>query len=150
FLLGAISDDGETYYVAAGSTLYAIDIDSMSATTIPLSAATQTFDFAVGPDGFLYGGVGGGLGALVRINPVSGAVDSIAIDGLTATGSYGGAWFTADGHLVIYHNSGVLYQIDLNAPGGPTVIGSETGPSSSLNDAAACAARGPSADLRMT
>ncbi|MEE8525837.1 MAG: hypothetical protein V3T72_18025, partial [Thermoanaerobaculia bacterium] len=86
------------------------------------------------------------------LDPVTGVRTDVAVEGCmpfgpdcAATGlpsgtAYGGAWFDSTGRLFLYRNSGAIYEIDLDGggPGVPRVVRTQTGPSSSRNDGAAC------------
>jgi uncharacterized repeat protein (TIGR01451 family) len=158
FDAGDVSPDGTTMYInTVNRPLYVLDL-----TLVPgLPAVTQVnitgaagfvFDWAASPiDGLLYGGDSTDS-QLAILDPVTGVRTDVAVEGCTpftadcaATGlpadtAYGGAWFDNTGTLFLYRNTGAIYEIDLDGggPGVPRVVRTQTGPSSTRNDGAAC------------
>jgi hypothetical protein len=82
----------------------------------------------------LYGGDSSD-GQLAILDPATGVRTDFNVAGLPASVAFGGSWFNAAGELFIYRNNGEIYEIDL---AGPTVVGTQSGPSSGFNDGAAC------------
>jgi hypothetical protein len=158
FLAGDVSTDGSTLYMnsyPSGSNMYVADLDTLTITNVPLiGGPLNVADWAYNPlDGMLYGAVGRGPTAITgapvyMLNPNTGVISLVGFPpGLPLANSgdgqyYGGAWFAADGTLVLYRNSDEIYEIDL---AGPTVKAAFPGAagSSQFNDAAACAAINP-------
>jgi uncharacterized repeat protein (TIGR01451 family) len=143
FDAGDVSPDGSTMYITTNNQpLYRLDLTSVpnlpAVTSVSVSGATGfVFDWAVSPaDGRLYGG-DSSQGQLAILDPATGARSDVSVSGLPSGAGYGGAWFGDSGHLFLYQNDGHLYEIDL---AGPTVVDTQTGPSATRNDGAACAA----------
>jgi uncharacterized repeat protein (TIGR01451 family) len=141
FDAGDVSPDGSTMYITSNNQpLYRLDLTSLptlpAVTSVAVTGATGfVFDWAVSPaDGLLYGG-DSSQGQLAILNPATGVRTDVNVAGLPSGAGYGGAWFDADNTLLLYQNSGVLYEIDLS---GPTVVNTQTGPGASRNDGAAC------------
>ncbi len=131
---GTFGPDGTYYVKRTGSNtfLHAIDIDTLTATSIPLSGAIEISDmafvgstlYAVGDNGRLY-----------RIDASTGAVTPIG----TAPGGSPpilGAQFGAPNGLFGSANNGSgFYQIDLTTGARTLISGS---PSANVNDGANC------------
>jgi uncharacterized repeat protein (TIGR01451 family) len=143
FDAGDVSVDGSTMFITTvGQALYKVSLTALP--TLPpvqvvniTGAAGNVFDWAASPiDGMLYGG-DSTQGQLAILDPVTGIRTDVVLAGLPAGTSFGGAWFDSNGHLYLYRNNGQIYEIDVT---GPTILSVQTGPSSTRNDGAACAA----------
>jgi hypothetical protein len=151
--------NGDIMYVSNGAqgTLYIIDLSTANYefTTVGItpSAAGITPDFAFW-GGYLWGG-DRQQGELARIDPADGTRTDYIVSGAgLPTGiAIGGAWVNDAGELKLYRNCGSLasgtcdgtsqgeiFKIDLSggAPYSSALVA--TGPASSSNDAASCAA----------
>lgn len=137
YISGAFGTAGNILYVkdntAAGTTMYAVNVTTLTATPISLSAAINIADWAwVG--GLLYGVTNGGQ--LVSVNPSSGAVTSIGPPNGLPAGFFGAMYGAPNGLYGSGNNppSG-FYKFDL-ATGAATLIGGA--PGSSSNDGSNC------------
>jgi hypothetical protein len=141
YIAGDVSPDGSTFYLYANKArvLWKVDLATFKASSIKLSAPMSVADFAVSPtDGNLYGV--GTDGKLLRVNPQTGQVTAGSVAGLKA-GTYGAAWFTAQGDLLVYENgtsrtSGTLVWLTDPAT-APSVLSTNAGPYTKGNDGAA-------------
>jgi hypothetical protein len=147
---GDLSDDGSKLYLNAyNQDLYTV-VDLPSFTAAVPKAITgdkgAVQDWAYNPaDGRLYGGDNYD-GQLARLDPVSGqrkdfaVAPALGLPGLKAGSAFGGAWFEATGRLLLYQNSGMVFEIDLDDPAAPApkIVAVQAAPTSSRNDAAAC------------
>ena len=164
FDAGDVSTDGNTlfvYWIGSSTILYEVDLTGLptlplppvstrTVTGLPSSPAPDVRDWAFREqDGNLYGGnwKSGNLAMLDLGTAGQAAWNEIQLkdtggsNTFLPTGvAYGGAWANAAGGLFIYQNDGEIYTIDMDDPDGPTILGMQTGPGSSRNDAAACAA----------
>jgi Repeat of unknown function (DUF6923) len=141
---GDVSPDGNAMYITAnGQDLYRLDLTKVptlpAVTKVAVTGdAGAVHDWAVHPTGSaLYGG-DSAQGQVAKIDPKTGKRTDSSVAGLPKGTAYGGAWFDAGGHLFLYQNSGTIYEIDL---AGPSVVGTQKGPASDRNDAAACIAK---------
>ncbi len=137
FDAGDVSTDGRWMYVTAtNKPLYKVDLQSpqLVTTSVPITGAKGlVFDWAFSPaDGNLYGG-DSTHGHLAVLNPKDGKRTDHAI-GLPVGIAYGGAWFDG-GRLFLYRNNGEIYEIDLTTL---SIVGFQSGPGSTRNDAASC------------
>jgi uncharacterized repeat protein (TIGR01451 family) len=126
---GEIGPDG-TYYVATGATLYRIDTETRTATSVTLSQTLTGVDLAW-HNGLLYM-AGTNSGPLYAINPTTGAVTATGSTGIA--GGFGGMFGASNG-VFGSNNSGGFYQFDL-ATGRGTLISDL--PGSGNNDGAKC------------
>lgn len=134
---GAFGTAGNILYVkdnnAAGTTLYAINVTTLSATPITLSAAINIADWAwVG--GLLYGVTNGGQ--LVSVNPSTGAVTNIGVPNGLPAGFFGAMYGAPNGLYGSGNNppSG-FYKFDLTTGAATLISGA---PGSSSNDGSNC------------
>lgn len=130
---GDFSPAGVYYVIGAGNgaenRLYAIDVNTRTATLVTMSASIQPSDIAW-VNGLLY--AVDGTGQLYSINPTSGAVTPIG----SPAGSIAlGAMFGAPNGLFGSANGGGFYQIDLLTGARTLISGS---PSATVNDGAHC------------
>lgn len=137
YISGAFGTAGNILYVkdnvAAGTTMYAINVTTLTATPITLSSAINIADWAwVG--GLLYGVTNGGQ--LVSVNPSTGAVTNIGSPNGLPTGFFGAIYGAPNGLYGSGNNppSG-FYKFDL-ATGAATLISGA--PGSSSNDGSNC------------
>ncbi|MEE8525839.1 MAG: hypothetical protein V3T72_18035 [Thermoanaerobaculia bacterium] len=158
FDAGDVSPDGTTMYInTVNRPLYVLDLTSVpslpAVTEVTITGSSGfVFDWAASPiDGLLYGGDSTDS-QLAILDPVTGVRGDVAVEGCMplapdcqATGlppgtAYGGAWFNAAGTLFLFRNTGAIYEIDLagGGPGIPRVVRTQSGPSSTRNDGAAC------------
>ncbi|WP_159586049.1 DUF7507 domain-containing protein, partial [Chelativorans xinjiangense] len=139
---GEIGPDG-TYYVATSTTLYRVNLETMSATSVALSQSVGTLDMAW-HNGLLYTAVDGT--GLFAINPANGNVTAIGLTGVA--GNFGGMFGATNG-VFGSNNSGGFYRFDLTT-GAATLISDLQG--SGSNDGAKCVttAVGFPADLSIT
>ncbi|WP_408952307.1 DUF6923 family protein [Lysobacter sp. Hz 25] len=151
YISGAFGTAANILYVkdnvAAGTTMYAINVATLTATPVTLSAAINIADWAwVG--GLLYGVTNGGQ--LVSVNPATGAVTSIGPPNGLPAGFFGAIYGAPNGLFGSGNNppSG-FYQFDL-ATGAATLISGA--PGSSSNDGSNCATANITfgADLALT
>jgi hypothetical protein len=141
YIAGDVSPDGSTFYLYANKArvLWKVDLTTFKASSIKLSSVISVADFAVSPiDGNLYGV--GKDGKLLQVDPQTGQVTAGSVAGLKA-GTYGAAWFTAQGDLLVYENgtaktSGTLVWITDPAT-APSVLSTKAGPYTKGNDGAA-------------
>ncbi len=138
---GDIDQNGKYYLTRAGGSneLYVVNIATKTATLVTLSASTPNLgDMSYNPkDGFLYGVSGNsGVGeTLYQINPISGAVTSVPLSGLTTSGNWETSYFDVAGTFYAYGNEGAFYQIDLTT-GAATLL--STAPTTNRSDGASC------------
>ncbi|MGQ3191721.1 DUF7507 domain-containing protein [Neoaquamicrobium sediminum] len=125
---GEIGPDG-TYYVANSTTLYRINLETMSATSVGLSQSVATLDMAW-HNGLLYTAVDGA--GLFAINPINGGVTAIGSTGVA--GNFGGMFGATNG-VFGSNNAGGFYRFNLTTGRG-TLISDLQG--SSSNDGAKC------------
>lgn len=137
YISGAFGTAGNILYVkdnvAAGTTMYAVNVTTLTATPITLSSAINIADWAwVG--GLLYGVTNGGQ--LVSVNPSTGAVTNIGSPNGLPTGFFGAIYGAPNGLYGSGNNppSG-FYKFDL-ATGAATLISGA--PGSSSNDGSNC------------
>ncbi len=156
FLAGDITPDGTKMYFASVAhirdegtvELYTVPLPVGSgATTVrdvwddgtPASSGDRTqnvADWAVGPNGVLYGA--DREGHLAELNPADGHRIDRQI-GLPGGKGFGAAWFNASGILFLYLNSGSIFEIE-DVAGSPSIINSYSVSSSKRNDGASCVA----------
>ncbi|MEM7357436.1 MAG: hypothetical protein AAF657_41870, partial [Acidobacteriota bacterium] len=139
---GDISPDGSTWYIGmdGDGTLYQVALPALTVTTVTITGDNgDVLDIAAHPtNGLLYGADNTDGGQLAVIDPVTGVRTDFDVPGLPTGNAFGGAWFDAAGQFFAYRNNGVIYEIDIS---GPTIVSVQTGgPSSTLNDGAACIA----------
>jgi len=117
FYAGDVTPDGSTMYITYGShnTLYILDLDAIDSdpltpvSSIPKGTNAFVADWAVAPfDGMLYGG--SNTGAIWKLDPGTGIMTMVTGSGALGltTGAYGGAWFSPEGRMFLYNNSGVV------------------------------------------
>ncbi|MBX9401988.1 DUF11 domain-containing protein [Lysobacter sp. BMK333-48F3] len=137
YITGAFGTAGNILYVksnvAAGTTLYAINVTTLTATPISLSAAINIADWAwVG--GLLYGVTNGGQ--LVSVNPSTGAVTNIGPPNGLPAGFFGAMYGAPNGLYGSGNNPpNGFYKFDL-ATGAATLISGA--PGSQSNDGSNC------------
>ncbi|MGO1002115.1 beta strand repeat-containing protein [Lysobacter sp. CA196] len=137
YISGAFGTAGNILYVkdnvAAGTTMYAINVTTLTATPIALSSAINIADWAwVG--GLLYGVTNSGQ--LLSVNPTSGAVTNIGLPNGLPVGFFG-AMYGAPNGLYGSGNSppSGFYKFDL-VTGTATLISGA--PGSTSNDGSNC------------
>ncbi|WP_408950764.1 beta strand repeat-containing protein [Lysobacter sp. Hz 25] len=137
YISGAFGTAGNVLYVksnlAAGTTMYAINVTTMTATPVSLSAAIDIADWAW-VNGLLYGVTL--TGQLVSVNPSTGAVANIGASNSLPDGYFGAMYGAPNGLYGSGNNppSG-FYKFDL-ATGTATLISGA--PGSSANDGSNC------------
>jgi hypothetical protein len=131
YSLGGFNDSG-VLWTASPSTLYAIDVDTMSATSVALSAGVLA-DFAA-IDGTLYS-QGGTVFAplLARVDPATGVVATVALPGMINATSF----FTVAGHLYISQGTTIAEVLGYDTA-TPTLLTVATGLPSVPRDGASC------------
>ncbi|WP_237054050.1 DUF6923 family protein [Marilutibacter chinensis] len=129
-VIGEFGPDG-TYYTGNGTTLYRIDITTMTATAVPLSQTINGQDLAW-HDGQLYIAAPD-AGLLYAIDPANGNVTPIG--STTVAGAFGGMFGATNG-VFGSNNNGGFYRFDLTT-GQATLISDL--PGSGSNDGAKCA-----------
>ena len=139
---GEIGPDG-TYYVATSTTLYRVNLATMTATPVPLSQSVGTLDMGW-HNGLLYTAVDGA--GLFAINPANGNVTAVGPTGVA--GNFGGMFGATNG-VFGSNNSGGFYQFNVTT-GAATLISNLQG--SGSNDGAKCVTTplGFPADLTIT
>ncbi|MFC1520018.1 LruC domain-containing protein [Pseudomonadota bacterium] len=112
---------------------------------VPGSKANATYnvtDFAFHPsNGFLYAVTNGSTGNLLKIDPTTGAAETLATVITKNSGSFtfGAQFFDPDGNLYLSNNGdGNVYKVNVESD-NPTAELFSYGPSSSSNDGARCA-----------
>ncbi|MGB0847294.1 MAG: DUF6923 family protein, partial [Thiolinea sp.] len=140
-------DDSGTLYMKGGSDdqLHVINVAARTGTSVTLSRAFKTSDWAWNPtDGLLYA-IESNDGLLYTIDPVSGLVTLVSA---TSGAGFGATFFDSANNLYGIHNStGDLYRIDIYT-GERFVVATGLSPASG-NDGASC--RGDFAiDLQLT
>ncbi|WP_408952121.1 DUF6923 family protein [Lysobacter sp. Hz 25] len=147
---GGTTPSGGILYVREGtlnSTLYAINLSTLTATAITLSQPIQSADFAVS-GGLIYAvAAGTNTGQLYSINPTTGQV--VAIGTPQNTTLFFGSMFGGSTGVYGSANTGGFYKIDV-ATGGQTLISGS--PGAFNNDGAHCPAAAISfgSDLAIT
>ena len=149
FNAGEIDNLGN-YYVKVNtdnSQIYRINLNTMTATTINLSASINISDLAFRTSNGLLYAVNNDNGRLLSINPANGVVTGIG----AAPGAivFGAMFASSTGEMYGADNAGFFYQF--NVTNGQRVLISDA-PSSSANDGAHCvtAPISFSADLAVT
>lgn len=135
FNSGEIDNLGN-YYVKANtdnSQLYKIDLNTMTATLINLTASVNLPDIAFRTTNLLLYGVNSTNGQLVSINPSSGLVTAIGIT--PGAVNFGAMFGSSTGEMYGVDNAGGFYQFNLTT--GQRVLISNA-PASSANDGAHC------------
>lgn len=149
---GSVVGDGTLYVKNAGTTLHAIDLETLASTSVGLSEDPNVADF-VEIDGQLWGAYGG-RADLARIDPVDGTVTLVPITGgYPADSNVGAAWTFANGDIGLsVFGTGRIFRVQVTDPNGTpsaSVVASYDGPSGSgANDATSCA--GDPADLALS
>src|SRR5690606_11734396 len=128
-VVGEFGPDG-TYYTATGTTLFRVDIGSMTATPVPLSRGVNGQDLAW-HNGRLYL-ASPNAGPLFEIDPANGNVVSLGSTGVS--GSFGGMFGASNG-VFGSNNDGGFYRFDLST--GQATLVSDL-PGSGNNDGAKC------------
>lgn len=147
---------GDTYYVMSymTQTLYSVNLDTLQATAIPLSAKWSPSDFTeIG--GYLWGILDE---TMSRLNPTTGQVDNFPIKGLLGGlvyGAGGGVFTFGNGNFgVSSSDNGVVSQIAIgNATSANptfTLLSQISGPTSQKNDGTACVPNPSYVDLSIT
>lgn len=129
-------DSAGNYYIkenSNGSTLYKINVSSMTATPIALNRAINIADLAYNnTTGLLYS-INSTDGNLISINPNNGTVT--VIGGGTGSTAFGALFSSSTGELYGSLNTGGFYQF--NITNGARVLISSS-PASNANDGAHC------------
>lgn len=152
---GAIYNSGEidnlgNYYVKINTNnnqLYRINLTTLTATLVTLSASNTLPDIAYSvTTGLLYG-VNSVNGQLVSINPTTGAVTPIGIT--PGAVNFGAMFASSTGEMYGVDNAGGFYQFNLTTGQRVLISGA---PASSANDGAHCVTTpiAFSADLAVT
>lgn len=129
---------------AGTSTMYLVNPDTVTATTLTLSRVVPNVSDIVFKNGFVWGVYGEGR-QMFRINPTTGAVDAYSLAALNLPANpYGAQWVYGNGNIGISNNvTGRVYQISIANPAAATptfaVVSSIAGPGSSNNDGTAYA-----------
>ncbi|MBX9400232.1 DUF11 domain-containing protein [Lysobacter sp. BMK333-48F3] len=137
YITGAFGTAGSILYVkdntAAGTAMYAINVTTLTATPVALSAAINIADWAwVG--GLLYGVTNGGQ--LVSVNPATGAVTNIGAPNGLPAGFFGAIYGAPNGLYGSGNNPpNGFYKFDL-ITGAATLISGA--PGSQANDGSNC------------
>ncbi|MEJ7632507.1 MAG: Ig-like domain-containing protein, partial [Rubrobacteraceae bacterium] len=142
YIAGDVSPNGSTYYLYANKSgvLRKVNLKTFRASSVKLSSKMAVADFEVSlTDGNLYGVAQDGR--LLRIDPQTGRVTASSVAGLEP-GSYGAAWFTAAGDLIVYENgtsstSGTMVWIGRPTTTEPIVVSKQAAASTFGNDGAA-------------
>jgi uncharacterized repeat protein (TIGR01451 family) len=141
---GAFDDSGNFYIglsTDATHVIYRVDLTTLAATQVPISAALGASDFTYS-GGFFWAVPDGAGQAIQRIDRTTGAVATFPATFLPAASAYGAAWTYGNGHIGFSNNdSGRVYQIAIGNPSGtPTfsLVSTVSGPASSNNDGTAC------------
>ena len=153
---GALADAYFVRPVNSGTTMYRVDIASLTATPVTLTQAITTNDVTAAY-GYLWGVQADKT--VVRIDPGSGTVLKIPAtavftsDDASQSSGYGAAWTYGNGNIAVSNNhTGYITQFSVINPSSaaPTIVKVSTiiGPPTSQNDAATT----PSspADLELT
>ncbi len=152
---GDVSPDGSVMYfnLNGAGALHTLALPGLALIqTVTLPDSGRVADWAAHPtNGLLYGGDDTD-GELAIVDPAINARTDVVVMGcpmLTATctanslptgSGFGGAWFNAAGDLMLYENSGLIFQITGVATANPTIISTFSAPDSGgFYDAAACA-----------
>ncbi|WP_300619956.1 hypothetical protein [Dokdonella sp.] len=141
---GAFDDSGNFYIGMSTDTthvIYRVDLVTLAATQISISAALGVSDFTYS-GGFFWAVPDGAGQAIRRIDPATGTVTTFPVAFLPAASAYGAAWSYGNGHIGFSNNdTGRVYQIAIGNPAGTptfTLISSVSGPANSSNDGTAC------------
>jgi DNA-binding beta-propeller fold protein YncE len=159
FDAGDCTADGQAMLVNIGGVrtkFYRIDLDAMTSSQVTIRRATRNanwvglvHDWAYNPaDGKFYGG-DSSEGHLASLELVWSAAEGKWIgfrqdrnlvnfslpSGGGQLGAYGGAWFDADGNLVLHRNDGSIYEIDIATR---ELVDTSSSRSSGFNDGASC------------
>ena len=145
--IGAFDPAGRFYVTNSSSTtLNIVDVATLTATTILLTAAPIAGDLTFGPGGFLWGatGVAAPAQSIVRVNVATGVVDFFpAPAAMAVTGGFGSAFTYGNGNIGLVQNTpGLLFQVAIANPASAsptfTVVSSQTAPDSTAADGASC------------
>ena len=170
FNAGDVSPDGMLMYLNQNGAgpIYTLNLPALTlADSETISGGTgRVADWTAHPtDGMLYGGDDGD-GELAILDPTDGTRMDVAVAGCavisatcdsaalpTGTG-FGGVWFDAAGTLFLYLNDdgtgqGKIFEIS-DPTGSPQIVSTQTGPTSTFNDGAACVQDIIGAAKRMT
>lgn len=132
---GDIDNLGNYYVKGNKTTIYKINLVTLSATAITLSSNVQSADLAFNPvDGFIYS-VLTNSNDLVKINTTNGTVTTISTVSPNLGLTFGALFGTANGKIFGSSNNGGFYQFN-TATGVPTFISAS--PGSDNNDGAHC------------
>jgi len=134
-VLGDFDHSGNLYVATDNTTIYKIDISTVTATVINLSASIAGANDLVYINGHLYGTNGT---TLYDITISDGNVDSKPLGLESAT--YGAGWATVDNRLYFSQNSnGIIYQVTNYDTNTPTYTAALQGDSNLIgNDGASC------------
>lgn len=131
YSLGAFDPEG-TLWTASPSLLYSIDVDTMTATSVPLTQQLLS-DFAY-IDGALYAQTGSPIGPdLARVDPATGTVTVIDVPGMTL----GTSVLTVDGHLYVSQGTSIAEVLGYDTA-TPSLVTVATGLGSTPRDGASC------------
>lgn len=132
---GEVDNLGNYYVRSSGpnNTLYRIDVNTLTATLITLSATINVADLAFNISNNLLYTVHTGTGQLMSINPTTGTVTGIGIS--PGAISFGALFGSSTGEIYGSDNAGGFYQFNLST--GQRVKISDS-PASNSNDGAHC------------
>ncbi|MGW8482599.1 DUF7507 domain-containing protein, partial [Microbacterium sp. NPDC055903] len=141
-----LGDDEGTYFlrVSASTSLWAIDVDGLSATEITLQSPVENVSDIVYRDGYIWGYDGRSLATrfMYRIDPSNGAVSRFDLSSLALnTQPYGGQWLYGNGNFGLTGNgNGTVYQLAVEGADTASpvfsVVSTNTGIPTTNNDAA--------------
>ncbi|MBN9187338.1 MAG: DUF11 domain-containing protein, partial [Microbacterium sp.] len=129
----------------ATNRMYAVNVTTLTATTVALSATPQLISDIVYKDGYVWGF--SDTDRVYRIDPATGQVSSWAT-GFGLNLAFGAQWVYGNGNIGLSANAtGRVYQVRIDGSATPnptfTLVASSTGPASANNDGAAI----PGADV---
>lgn len=136
-------DDADVYYVRsveALGTVFVIDVEAGTSTTLDLSQNVPNVSDIVYVDGFLFGLINDNAW---RIDAASGAVSPLAMGLGFGAATFGAQWTYGNGDIGVSNNdTGNISRIAIDDPAAAarafTRVFTVAGPTSSNNDGAAC------------